>query len=153
MNGSSQLEEADRKPFALCAACLRKLTFYLGFEGQEIYRYQELREVFKLMNHHDKDQNFTREIKIFQKLIEKLDKIQKEELTSEILNQSGISVKEGGNFEQNKQLVNINNKVLETEYGSVDLVPLSTDRSQKGAITVQEINQVEKPPSTIKQLG
>ena len=73
MNGSSQLEEADRKPFALCAACLRKLTFYLGFEGQELYRYQELRDVFKMMNHHDKDENFSREIKLFKNLINRLE--------------------------------------------------------------------------------
>lgn len=75
MNGSSQLEEADRKPFALCAVCLRKLTFYLGFEGQEIYRYKELREVFKLMNHRDIDMNFTREIQLFKRLIDKLTEI------------------------------------------------------------------------------
>jgi hypothetical protein len=54
------------------------------------------------MNHHDRDTNFTREIRIFQKLIAKLEKIQKEELSAEILNQSGLSVKEGGNFEIKK---------------------------------------------------
>ena len=36
MNGSSQLEEADKKPFALCPVCLRKLSCYLKFEGQEL---------------------------------------------------------------------------------------------------------------------
>jgi hypothetical protein len=53
MNGSSQLEEADRKPFALCPACLRKLSYYFGFEGEELSRYIELKEVFKYMNHGD----------------------------------------------------------------------------------------------------
>jgi len=36
MNGSSQLEEADNKPFALCPVCLRKMSSYLGFNGDEL---------------------------------------------------------------------------------------------------------------------
>ena len=54
MNGSSQLEEADIKPFALCPVCLRKLASYLGFNGQELDLFIEMRDVFKLMNHNDK---------------------------------------------------------------------------------------------------
>jgi len=69
MNGSSQLDEADRKPFALCPLCLRKLSFYLGFEGQEMFRYQELKGIFQLMNYNDEDKNFTREIKMFEILV------------------------------------------------------------------------------------
>ena len=69
MNGSSQLEEADRKPFALCPLCLRKLSFYLGFEGTEIYRYQELKGIFALMNYNDTHKNFNREIALFESLI------------------------------------------------------------------------------------
>ena len=70
MNGSSQLLEADQKPFALCPVCLRKISYYLGFEGEELQRYQELRRVFKLMNH--RDNNFTREIELFERVIAKL---------------------------------------------------------------------------------
>jgi len=36
MNGSSQLEEADLKPFSLCPVCLRKMSSYLGFNGEEL---------------------------------------------------------------------------------------------------------------------
>lgn len=53
MNGSSQLDEADQKPFDLCPVCLRKLSFYLDFEGAELARYKKLREVVKIMNHKD----------------------------------------------------------------------------------------------------
>lgn len=53
MNGSSQLKEADQKPFALCAVCLKKLFFYLGSEGEELTRYQELKKAFELMNYND----------------------------------------------------------------------------------------------------
>jgi len=53
MNGSSQLEEADNKPFALCPVCLRKMSSYLGFNGEELQLFKELRDVFKLMNHKD----------------------------------------------------------------------------------------------------
>ena len=69
MNGSSSLVEADQKPFALCPVCLRKLSYYLGFQGDEIERYKGLKEVFKLMNHNDPEQNFAREINMFEKII------------------------------------------------------------------------------------
>ena len=72
MNGSSQLEEADRKPFALCPVCLRKISSYLQFNGEELTYFQELRDVFKLMNHKDKKQCFKREIDIFDNVISKL---------------------------------------------------------------------------------
>ena len=75
MNGSSQLDEADRKPFALCPVCLRKLSYYFSFEGEELIRYQELREVFRYMNHSDEKNNFKREIKMFEKIIYKLEKL------------------------------------------------------------------------------
>jgi hypothetical protein len=69
MNGSSSLVEADQKPFALCPICLRKLSFYLGFDGEEKDRYTKLREVFRLMNHKDHEGNFTREIDMFEGII------------------------------------------------------------------------------------
>ena len=33
MNGSNLVTEADKKPFALCPICLRKLVSYLGIEN------------------------------------------------------------------------------------------------------------------------
>lgn len=72
MNGSSQLEEADRKPFLLCPLCLRKLGFYLGFEGSELERYREMKRIFELMNYKDSHKNFTREIQLLEVITEKL---------------------------------------------------------------------------------
>ena len=51
MNGSSQLDEADQKPFALCPVCLRKLSHYLGFEGEELQRYAGMREIIRYMSY------------------------------------------------------------------------------------------------------
>jgi len=73
MNGSSQLEEADNKPFALCPICLRKMSSYLGFNGDELQMYRELRDVFRLMNHKDKEKNFSREIELFERVIKRLE--------------------------------------------------------------------------------
>ena len=75
MNGSSQLDEADRKPFALCPVCLRKMSSYLGFNGQELQLYKEMRDVFKLMNHNDKQQSFKREIRLFDKCIQRIEEL------------------------------------------------------------------------------
>ena len=69
MNGSSQLDEADQKPFALCPVCLRKLSHYLGFEGEELQRYSEMRHVMNQMSHHDEDKNYAREIELFDRII------------------------------------------------------------------------------------
>lgn len=96
MNGSSQLEEADQKPFALCPVCLRKMSSYLGFNGHELQLFKELRDVFKLMNHNDTQQSFRRELKLFDRVIARL---------SELYEQQGLSGRshqqdaEGGNFE------------------------------------------------------
>lgn len=73
MNGSSQLEEADLKPFALCPVCLRKISSYLGFNGDELQMYKELKDVFTLMNFNDKENNFLREITLFDKVIQRID--------------------------------------------------------------------------------
>lgn len=48
---------------------MRKLSFYLGFEGEELQRYKKLREVVKIMNHKDTNQCYAREIKLFDNLI------------------------------------------------------------------------------------
>lgn len=75
MNGSSQLEEADNKPFALCPVCLRKMSSYLGFNGEEMKLMQELRAVFKLMNHSDKNNSFKREIELLERVISRLKEV------------------------------------------------------------------------------
>lgn len=75
MNGSSQLEEADQKPFALCPVCLRKMSSYLGFNGQELQLFKELRDVFKLMNHNDTQQSFRRELRLFDRVISRLSEL------------------------------------------------------------------------------
>ena len=69
MNGSSSLDEADLKPFALCPVCLRKLASYLGFNGQELELFRELRDLYKLMNHNDSLESFKREIRILDRII------------------------------------------------------------------------------------
>jgi hypothetical protein len=99
MNGSSQLEEADRKPFALCPVCLRKLSYYFGFEGEELSRYTELKEVFKYMNHGDTQQNFKREIKLFDKLTTKLARLNEQFRSDHNFADNragGVSENEGG---------------------------------------------------------
>jgi len=73
MNGSSQLEEADFKPFSLCPVCLRKMSSYLGFSGDELSMFKELRDVFRLMNHNDPQKNFGREINLFERIISRLE--------------------------------------------------------------------------------
>ena len=69
MNGSSSLEEADLKPFALCPVCLRKMSSYLGFNGKELELFRELRDLYKLLNHNDSQDSFKREIRIFDRVI------------------------------------------------------------------------------------
>jgi len=93
MNGSSQLDEADRKPFALCPVCLRKMSSYLGFNGQELQLYKEMRDVFKLMNHNDKQQSFKREIRLFDKCIQRIEE----------LNQNGGNLPKG--FDPNESRI------------------------------------------------
>ena len=44
------MDEADLKPFALCPPCLRKISYYLCFDGEEKQRYQDLVDIFKKMN-------------------------------------------------------------------------------------------------------
>lgn len=92
MNGSSQLEEADQKPFALCPVCLRKMSSYLGFNGEELELYTEMKDVFELMNHKDQQQNFGREIKLFDRIQKKLVELYNN--AQEKNNWSAISVQE-----------------------------------------------------------
>ena len=101
MNGSSQLDEADQKPFALCPVCLRKLSFYLDFEGAELQRYKKLREVVKIMNHKDANQCYQREIALFDNIISALTELARQ--TQQHMPRSslsgGVSDKEGGTYE------------------------------------------------------
>ena len=72
MNGSSQLDEADRKPFALCPVCLRKISSYFKFNGEELEYYKTIKDVFKLMNHKDEEAYFKNEIDLFENVIKEL---------------------------------------------------------------------------------
>ena len=49
MNGSNLVTEADKKPFALCPVCLRKLDAYfeIGCDGGVQRRYFALTEMIK----------------------------------------------------------------------------------------------------------
>ena len=98
MNGSSQLDEADHKPFALCPVCLRKMSSYLSFNGEELQLYKEMKEVFKLMNHNDSQQCFKREIKLFERVIARLNDVYFGDPNMSYV--SDNSENEGGNFEQ-----------------------------------------------------
>lgn len=105
MNGSSQLDEADQKPFALCPICLRKLSNYLSFEGSELERYQDLRSVVVMMSYGDEDQCFAREIELFDRIINELYEVQLKYARAYLaIKQGQMSVEqalsnEGGNFE------------------------------------------------------
>jgi len=66
MNGSNLLTEADKKPFALCPVCLRKLDAYfeIGCEGGIQERYSRL--VAELEN--NGNQCFNRELTLYRDL-------------------------------------------------------------------------------------
>jgi hypothetical protein len=49
------------------------MSSYLGFNGDELQMFRELRDVFRLMNHRDEQKNFGREIELFEKIISKLE--------------------------------------------------------------------------------
>ena len=51
------------------------MSSYLGFNGEELALFIELRDVFKLMNHKDPQNNFRREILLFEKVIKQLTKL------------------------------------------------------------------------------
>lgn len=48
------------------------MSSYLGFNGEELELYTELKDVFELMNHNDSQQNFKREIRLFDRVQKKL---------------------------------------------------------------------------------
>jgi hypothetical protein len=45
------------------------MSSYLGFNGEELPFFVELRDIFIYMNQNDTQQNFKREIKIFENCI------------------------------------------------------------------------------------
>lgn len=106
MNGSSQLDEADQKPFALCPVCLRKLSYYLDFEGAELQRYKKMREVVKIMNHKDPNQCYQREIVLFGNIINALTEVARQaQLPLPRSSAScAVSDKEGGTYEHMKRM-------------------------------------------------
>lgn len=62
--------------------------------------FRELRDVFRLMNHKDQEQNFQREIKLFEKCIIRLEELYQNPNASA---RSVVNDKEGGNFENNRK--------------------------------------------------
>jgi len=62
MNGSNLVTEADKKPFALCPICLRKLDAYcdIGPEGLQD-RYEHLIAAIE----HGQNSKFNRELSMF----------------------------------------------------------------------------------------
>ena len=71
--------------------------------------FRELRDVFKLMNHKDANQNFKREIKLFDRVVVRLTDLYNNEgklprgwnVDKDV---SVLSDKEGGNYEQMQRL-------------------------------------------------
>jgi hypothetical protein len=51
------------------------MSSYLGFNGDELQMYRELRDVFRLMNHKDLEKNFNREIALFERVICRLEEL------------------------------------------------------------------------------
>jgi hypothetical protein len=45
------------------------MSSYLGFNGEELAFFVELRDIFNSINQNDSQQNFNREIKIFENCI------------------------------------------------------------------------------------
>lgn len=157
MNGSSQLEEADNKPFALCPVCLRKMSSYLGFNGDELQMYRELRDVFRLMNHKDKQKNFGREIELFDKVIRRLELLYQNPNASQL---DLVADNEGGNFELKNAAKPYNFKEIvqvpsEGEEGSSDITtkPVSEIRiASSRKISIRKLRQQNQNGNCISRL-
>ena len=84
---------------------MRKLSNYLSFEGSELERYQDLRSVVVMMSYGDQDQCFSREIELFDRIINELYEVQLKYARAYLaIKQGQMSVEqaltnEGGNFE------------------------------------------------------
>ena len=69
MNGSNLVNEADKKPFALCPICLRKVDKYyeIGYNSDGIlHRYQKLARTIQRID----NQSFSRELLLYKNLTE-----------------------------------------------------------------------------------
>ena len=71
MNGSNLVTEADKKPFALCPICLRKLDKYfnIGYNGGLQNRYKAQIKAIKSF----RNSSFERELSLFIGLQEALE--------------------------------------------------------------------------------
>ena len=80
------------------------MSSYLGFNGEELELYTELKDVFELMNHNDSQQNFRREIRLFDRIQKRLVELYNNAYDRN--NWSAISEqeKEGGKFEAIQRL-------------------------------------------------
>lgn len=145
MNGSSQLDEADQKPFALCPVCLRKLSYYLDFEGQELQRYKNLREVVKIMNHKDPNQCYKREIALFTSLISALQEVARQ--TTVPLPRSSMSChqsdKEGGTQEMMKRM---DRKMQAIQQAHWEAQQQLSDGFSSGQLTHQPLSSARTRP-------
>ena len=67
MNGSNLVAEADKKPFALCPICLRKLDVYCEMGSKGILsRYDSLIEFIEKVN----NRKYSRELTLYRDLQE-----------------------------------------------------------------------------------
>ena len=67
MNGSNLVTEADKKPFALCPICLRKLEKYCEIQAEGIQdRYDHLIAAIEYSN----NRKFARELALFKNIVD-----------------------------------------------------------------------------------
>ena len=67
MNGSNLVTEADKKPFALCPICLRKLEKYCEIGASGIQdRYEHLIQAIENTN----NRKFSRELALFRNIVD-----------------------------------------------------------------------------------
>lgn len=79
------------------------MSSYLGFNGEELELYTELKDVFQLMNHNDSESNFKREIRLFDRIQRRLNELHSNAILRN--NQSiGEQDNEGGKFEAIQRL-------------------------------------------------
>ena len=73
MNGSNLVTEADKKPFALCPICLRKLDAYcdIGSDGL-VDRYEHLIAAIE----HSQNRKFKRELTMFKGIVDNVERLQ-----------------------------------------------------------------------------
>mmetsp|Transcript_11204 Transcript_11204/g.18846 ORF Transcript_11204/g.18846 Transcript_11204/m.18846 type:complete len:201 (-) Transcript_11204:181-783(-) len=135
MNGSSALDEADMKPFALCPVCLRKMSSYLFFNGQELQMLTELRDVFKLMNHNDTQHSFRKEIRLLDRVISQLSDVY---IKGEMMDAPS---KEGGNTEKDNCL---NQNLIKPMSSFTNKFDLESQRDHSETFSDKAYKQMDK---------